>query len=170
MATSQQDKAIAIRHVSGAKVAELADAYGYTYQGMLNKLKSSAMQPLLEAAHSELQQNLVLGHNMLLSNFPDYISLLDRIARDNEHKKQVDTLFKLVDKILPNVQRHEVNGGVRHELAAPQLEEFNHNMGRMLDVWEGHSKPDIRNSPHLLEGEAAVPRPIDISAEEAELE
>lgn len=104
-ATGVQLTAIATQRVSGWTIHELAERWGYTYDGMKGLLQSEKMAALLETQHAKIEQ----GGARALAVFMDNSELLAKKmvgwAKEPGGDHEFEATKYVLDAILPKRQQ-----------------------------------------------------------------
>lgn len=147
----------------GVSAEQLAEEEGVTRQAIYQRLQAPAYRRLLEEEHEKVRSAVVEGQIFVSLNLLDYLREADTIARDSNHPKQLDAVWKLVHWVAP--ERQETAQTTEHTIPQAVADSLTEALNAMGERLRDGLPRDIRSSSHILEGEAAVPKPIAAEAE-----
>jgi len=147
-----------VEHVKlGKSIREIADSCNMSYSGVWNRLHSDQAAPIIKDVEDEVLAMAADAQLFIRVNYGDYIREMDTMARGTGREKFKANAY-LLDRLMPVVQ--QVAHQVKHELSGEAVEQFTATMETMDKVLKSLPKPGaIENDPHLLQGDAALPRP-----------
>ena len=165
---------IAMEAATGATVAQLAARYGYTYGGMRQLMGREDFQSRVVWYGKRLEDMRYVAHRKLLLHLPNLLNSELALALQGERPDgsiDVELASKppsqkarqyLVDKVLPTTTRVETSNEV---VDSPEQREVLQSLRKVLDRVVEERKLvgpvyDILESPHVLEGTAALPSPL----------
>ena len=158
--TDNQLHTIASLHLyGGLTIGQLAEKYGLTYGGMQHRLNSPKMKAIMAEIEAEIDIRSAVAKTYVQLQFPQYVGEISDIALDKDHKEQLKAAQYLTDKVWPTAQEVKVST----QLEGEALDQLNETFKLINEKMKGlPSDEDIENSPHLLEGEDAVPKPTQL--------
>lgn len=159
-------EAIALAAAAGEKCADLARKYDYTYSGMQALLKRPDMQDRIKVAHTQIQESVVIAQTRLALSLPDLVERELKVALPVSMDESVTPVSQkarhfLIERVMPVTSRieqttvHEVNGA----LASVATEVRDLLVG--LNNAAATRRRNILDSPHVLEGEKAIPKALE---------
>ena len=165
MATSEQKKVIALLHLGGASVKQLAEQFEYTYGGMLGLLKSKQIKEFMGEAGHLVQMNAGIAKFKFYEALPEIARNLVEIATDPSHKNNAQIGMYIMDKVghvgeaVEETSEVVLKGKAADHLTSVLLD----MQGKLRHI------KTIDISHRILEGDDAVPRPINQEAEDKAL-
>lgn len=151
--------ALAASYVGGIPITELANVYGYSYNGMHHLLtRDTDMLALVQERLEILQAGIFQARLILYNNFKTIIVKAIAVANDDSHEHQTHMQRYLIDKVWPDKGAAGSNG---HATSADSavLGEIRDQLLRLADKHDSAviDVTPIRDDPHVLSGEAALP-------------
>lgn len=175
MATSIQERLIARRYVAGESISALAEEYGYTYQGMYQKLcgaPSKSMQEHLRLAQWELEQHIKAAQHViaegLLPAAEELVRLSTQAVSESDRRLSIKDMFSIVmpSQASTNITVNQQNNTVTFNPKAVQ--QYEQASEILAAIAQQHSGVLLEGK--LLTGEASLPKTVSVSEEEAQLE
>lgn len=167
--------AIALECATGSTTAQLAVRFGYTYNGMAALCKRDEFQVRVAYYSKRLEDMKHVAHRKLLLHLPklldnelavalmgeDPVTGVIDITKAASGASQKARQY-LVDKVLPTTTRVETT---QETVNAPETREVLSELRTVLRRINDERTPvgagrTILDSPHVLEGVAALPSPL----------
>ena len=150
----QKDQDLLMRY-GGASIAEVADHFGYKYNGMYNLLKSPEMQDRFKEFVAEARAERLHGETLILLRLRDMLDLSLAVAMDPENADSTRTREYLIDKVLPKAASEKQDTRVEIEFTGEVIRSVTTTIDLLnenLKLATGQSYED-----HVLEGDEALP-------------
>jgi len=163
MALSETQKtALIIHQANGASIKDIAARFGYTYQGIASLLRSKEMMAKKEAYLAEITKSVIMADSLVRTNMMGLIEKSVNVALSESRDASGERKF-LINKVWPDVKHHRVESETTHRLDSGALGE--EAIGLLKDLRANLASGDRGNyQDHVLEGEAALPDAVAISA------
>src|SRR3990172_1511558 len=173
---------IASDAAGGERTTDLARKYNYTAQGMSALLRSERMIARIDAYRLKIERSTQIARTKMALSLPDLIDseIETALARDEVTNDRGELLLSrdgqpltkyryssrdrmaarhyVLDKMLPtvNLQLVQNHTEVRHDVATELKDAI-----LSLTTLAPQLPIDIRRSPHVLEGKAAIPSALE---------
>ena len=164
--------AIALEAATGSSVSQLARRFGYTYGGMYALCTRADFVARRDYYRKRILDEKYVGQAKVLLHLNPMLDAHLSVALPTNSEGELDPVLAvskvsiaareyLIDKVMPTVTKVESTNEVKN---APEtvevLTELRTVLRRINSEREGIRDISILDSPHVLEGTAALPSPL----------
>ena len=153
MASENTKQAVILLAAAGTPTSDLARRFGYTPSGMSGLVES--LKERIADKRSDMDARAVLAYAGLYETLENAVRNIKHAIDDPDHRENIKMSVYVIDKFAPTVQVVQS----RTEVAAsPDL--IDHLSKSFAAIAQLRNIPsyDIESDPHVMQGEAALPK------------
>jgi hypothetical protein len=160
MASEHLTRLVAQGVATGESTAAIARRHGYSERGMRGLIQHSDTQAMIQEERELLDQAAERTRNELIGLAPAALGVLAEVLNDPHHSRRFQAATFVLDRLVPKRPESLTNVNVLNTRIDASLQaDIIHGLELAKELQEMRAnQPPIEDDPHLLAGEAALPK------------